>query len=223
MPRLIMFDIDGTLTETNDVDTRCYVQAMSEHLGVAIDSEWSRYRHVTDSGIAAELLERHGRPPGELDQIRARFVALITDALRATPDACTPIPGAADFLRSLRRMPDIVIGLATGAWSESARAKLHHARLDVEDLAFASADDAESRIDIMNACRDRAASRGMPISETIYVGDGIWDAQASQALGWRFIGIAQGIRAEQLRQAGASKVFADFRNPRQVLSELGVR
>ncbi|MDB5318843.1 MAG: Haloacid dehalogenase domain protein hydrolase [Phycisphaerales bacterium] len=223
MPRLIMFDIDGTLTETNDVDTRCYVQAMSEHLGVAIDSEWSRYRHVTDSGIAAELLERHGRPPGELDQVRARFVALITDALRATPDACTQIPGAADFLRSLRRMPDIVIGLATGAWSESARAKLHHARLDVEDLAFASADDAESRIDIMTACRDRAASSGMPISETIYVGDGIWDAQASHALGWRFIGIAQGIRAEQLRQAGASKVFADFRNPQTVLSGLGVR
>jgi beta-phosphoglucomutase-like phosphatase (HAD superfamily) len=75
MLRLIMFDIDGTLTATNDVDTECYARAMSEHLGVSVDSEWSRYRHVTDSGIAGELLERHGRPQIELDVVRARFVS----------------------------------------------------------------------------------------------------------------------------------------------------
>ncbi len=206
MPRLIMFDIDGTLTETDDVDTRCYIQAMSEHLGVAIDSDWSRYRHVTDSGIAAELFEKYGRPLGELDQVRARFIALITDALRVVPDGCTQ---------------GLIVGFATGGWSESARAKLHHAGIDINNLPFASADDAESRIDIMNACRNRAEHRGTPISETIYVGDGIWDAQASQSLGWRFIGIANGVRAGQLRQAGARNVFPDFRDPQAVLAALG--
>ncbi|SRR5258706_9115125 len=221
MPRLIMFDIDGTLTETDDVDTRCYIQAMSEHLGVAIDSDWSRYRHVTDSGIAAELFEKYGRPLGELDQVRARFIALITDALRVVPDGCTQIAGAADFLRSLRQTPGLIVGFATGGWSESARAKLHHAAIDINNLPFASADDAESRIDIMNACRNRAEHRGTPISETIYVGDGIWDAQASQSLGWRFIGIANGVRAGQLRQAGARNVFPDFRDPQAVLAALG--
>src|SRR5258706_15574337 len=108
MPRLIMFDIDGTLTETDDVDTRCYIQAMSEHLGVAIDSDWSRYRHVTDSGIAAELFEKYGRPLGEVDQGRARFIAPITDGLRVVPAGYTQCAGAAELLRSFPQKPGSV-------------------------------------------------------------------------------------------------------------------
>ncbi|MBI3191378.1 MAG: hypothetical protein HYZ36_01850 [Pedosphaera parvula] len=48
---LVIFDIDGTLTETNAVDADCYVRALAEVFGFAdVDTDWSTYPHVTDSG-----------------------------------------------------------------------------------------------------------------------------------------------------------------------------
>ena len=63
MRHLVMFDVDGTLTQSMDADGRCYAQAMAEHLGMEIDTDWSTYRHATDPGIAHELFARAGRPP----------------------------------------------------------------------------------------------------------------------------------------------------------------
>src|SRR5687768_7051363 len=63
--QLVLFDIDGTLTRTEDVDTRCYLCALGEALGTTdIDTDWAKYRDVTDSGIASALWEaRHGALP----------------------------------------------------------------------------------------------------------------------------------------------------------------
>ena len=74
MSHLVMFDVDGTLTLSTEMDDRCYVQAMFEHLGVHIDNDWSHYRQVTDSGIAAELFDRHQRPREEMAAVRNRFI-----------------------------------------------------------------------------------------------------------------------------------------------------
>src|SRR5687767_6645949 len=124
---LIVFDIDGTLTRTNDVDAECYVRAMSEYLGTTIDDNWSCYRHVTDSGIASELFNRHQRPQSEMTAVRQQFISLLVQSLAADADCCREVGGAADFLRRLRGVPDVVLGLATGSWAESAHAKLRHA------------------------------------------------------------------------------------------------
>jgi phosphoglycolate phosphatase-like HAD superfamily hydrolase len=111
--------------------------------------------------------------------------------------------------------------LATGGWGESARTKLRHAGIEFDDFAFTSADDAPARTDIMKACWKCVADRGVPITETVYVGDGVWDAEASRTLGWQFVGIGDGTRAERLKGAGAREVFADFRDHQAVLAALG--
>ena len=220
MPRLLMFDIDGTLTTTNRVDTACYVRAMSEHLGIAIDSDWSRYRHVTDSGIAAELFKTHHRPSAELPVVRRRFIELVEHALRTNPGCCEQVPGAAKFLRGVRCTPGWIVGLATGGWSGSARAKLRQAGIDFDGLPFASADDAEARVEIMKTCRDRAGEAGT-VTGVVYVGDGAWDARASRDLGWGFIGIGQPIRAIREQDAATYPVFSDFIDADAVLHAAG--
>ena len=61
MHHLVMFDVDGTLTQSTAADRSCYAQALSQHLDLQVDTDWSTYRHITDSGIAQELFERCGR------------------------------------------------------------------------------------------------------------------------------------------------------------------
>lgn len=218
MPRLLMFDIDGTLTATNGVDTECYVQAMSEYLGVAIDNDWARYQHVTDSGIASELLKLHGRPMEEVSLLQRRFFELIEQALRSRPQSCEPIAGAAEFVEHVQRSADWVAGLATGGWGESARAKLRRAGIDFQGIPFASADDAEARIDIMKNCLERAEAecRG-ELTGVIYVGDGGWDAKAAKELGWPFIGIGQAIRSIRDCAGDTYPVFKDFSDVKSIL------
>jgi len=169
--RLVMFDIDGTLTATYGSDTDRYARVVSAHLGAPISQDWSSYRNVTDSGIATELLERHGRPASELAVIRERFVEATVDALRVDPGMCREVAGAASLLRFLPQVPGVVVALATGGWDESARAKLRCAGIDIGGLCFASADDARSRTQIMAICHQRCLATGVELQQSVYVGD----------------------------------------------------
>ena len=72
---LAIFDIDGTLTETNAVDEICFVQAFADaHAITEINTNWTEYEYVTDSGIMFQIFdERFGRPPDEDELMRIRL------------------------------------------------------------------------------------------------------------------------------------------------------
>jgi len=48
-----VFDIDGTLTDTMDVDVECYEAAVLAELEVEIPADWPTFNEVTDSAILA--------------------------------------------------------------------------------------------------------------------------------------------------------------------------
>lgn len=215
MQRLVMFDVDGTLTSSTAVDGSSYAQAVAEHLGVQIDTDWSTYRHVTDSGIATELFERQGRgapDPNELNSLRQRFLSLLSAALAADPGSCSEVPGARVLIERLRNEPGLSIAVATGGWKDSACLKLRHAGLPFDGIAFASADDAVSRAAIMTLAYQRAAAQAAVDSfdSVTYVGDRIWDVRAARSLGFRFVGVAADGRTDRLRAAGSVTIIRDF-------------
>lgn len=215
---LVLFDIDGTLTLTEEVDNRCYLCALGEALGTTdIDSDWAKYLHVTDSGIAAALWEaRHGAPPSgrQLDAVRERFVALLEREFAHDSAVCRAVPGAAAILAALVDRAGFAVGLATGGWLESARLKLRHAGLGEREFPLASASDARAREAIMALAAERvAAHRGVPgFTSIVYVGDGVWDVKAARRLGWHFVGVGSGESAARLRREGAQWVIADYRD-----------
>ena len=54
--KIVVFDIDGTLTQTNDADTDCFVRALKDCFALNdIETDWSGYTHSTDAGIMKEL------------------------------------------------------------------------------------------------------------------------------------------------------------------------
>src|SRR5205809_7788634 len=99
--KLVMFDIDGTLTQTFQADEACFVQALREVFGfTGINTDWACYPHCSDSGILEALFQlglgRSPLPP-EISTFQAHFVSLLTAATVVQP--FNPIAGARDFLR----------------------------------------------------------------------------------------------------------------------------
>jgi beta-phosphoglucomutase-like phosphatase (HAD superfamily) len=213
--KLVMFDIDGTLTQTSHADETCFVQALREVFGFTdINTDWASYPHCSDSGILEVLFQtRLGRSPlpAEVSTFQIHFVSLLTAATAIQP--FNPIAGARDFLCSLTSSSAFAVSLASGAWECSARFKLASAGLGLSQIPAAFSDDAHAREAIMQASLGRAAQSRLRDSfdAVIYIGDGVWDARAARNLGFRFIGIArEPARVERLYAEGARYVFDDY-------------
>ena len=100
---LVMFDIDGTLTETMKVDEECFVRSFNDVFGLTdIDTDWSNYPRTTNSGIFHDVFtSRIGQSPTaqEVSRFRQHFVQLLAAASSQSPFA--PVAGADRLLSRL--------------------------------------------------------------------------------------------------------------------------
>jgi len=220
---LVIFDIDGTLTQTKKADEECFVRSLAEVCDFSdVDSDWSRYKHTTDFGIFREIHKtRTGRfpSPNETSRFRQHFVALL--ARSSSEVAFAAVTGAPLLLSRLADSEEYRVALATGAWLDSARLKMGSAGLCYDDYPAASSDDAFDRESIIRLSMQRAAERyGESFACTVYVGDGVWDARACRNVGIPFVGIGIGIRATRLSAEGAVCVFPDFSDTDLFLSSV---
>lgn len=188
---LVVFDVDGTLVESEDFDGILYAQAIRNALKIDVDKDWSGYRHQTDSGILNEVLDRHG-VEGDRSlahgSVRKEFIALVSGYLATRGDRLPEVPGARAFVSRLAAQPDVAVGIATGGWKETAAMKLRAIGLDPDSLSLASGSDAESRVEIMQVA-ETGALAGRAADRKTYFGNRPWDREASRRLGWHFIGI----------------------------------
>jgi phosphoglycolate phosphatase-like HAD superfamily hydrolase len=190
----VVFDIDGTLIDSYDLDERLYRRAvLSETPAVKFRNSWREYRYSTDSGILMEILEEFNLPFNQYyESVRRRFGELVKDHLK-NGGHCKPIPGAVSLLKDLSERPDIRIGVATGGWGHTARMKLEGAGFSELSFPMSSSDDAHSRTEIMEICASRME---FPIERFIYVGDAEWDLLAAKELGWGFIGVGERMKGK---------------------------
>lgn len=193
---LVLFDIDGTLVESYDFDTTCFQAAIKDVLGVAVGPDWSRYGHVTDSGILTEVVEElglHSDGKRIAEEVKEQFVSRVADYISCHD--VLPIPGAYDFLSQLVSRQNDSVAFATGGWAESARMKLDAAGVSFPGIPLASSSDHYSRIEIMRLA-ERLAGNGRYDSRT-YFGDGPWDQKASETLGYNFVSVGNRINSPQ--------------------------
>lgn len=182
----VIFDIDGTLTQSTGFDASCFKNAILEHADVEFKTDWGEYTHVTDSGILNEIIESHSltKFKNEItNRIKASFISNIENHLNVYPVA--EVSGATKFLESLTEIENLSVAIATGGWGETAELKLKSAGISYEKVPLCSANDAESRVDIMKQARLRAGRH--QASSISYFGDASWDKKACADLGWSFI------------------------------------
>lgn len=219
--KLAIFDVDGTLTQTNSVDDECFVQALADVCAVrGINTNWAEYPHATDSGITLHIFqERFGRAPAadELKRLKERFVGLLNERYHSHPALFAEVEGAALALRRLKRESEWAIGVATGCWRASALLKLKVAGIEMDGIPAAFAEDELSREGILQFAVSRALGHygQSGFEKIVSIGDGLWDVRAAEHLGLAFLGVGDAEGEARLRRAGATCVienYADFDN-----------
>jgi phosphoglycolate phosphatase-like HAD superfamily hydrolase len=211
--KLAVFDVDGTLLNNLASEDACFADALSEVMSIpTLNTDWTTYRHVSDAGIATEayrLAYGIDPPPHLLTATVDRFVELLTSANRTRP--LTPVAGAEHLFAALPSL-GWTMAIATGAWKLAAAFKLSACSLPWETVPIATSEDGPARADIVHCARARAESfRGhAAFDKIVSIGDGVWDVETARALKLPFVGVGDGVRAEQLRSAGASRVLSDF-------------
>jgi phosphoglycolate phosphatase-like HAD superfamily hydrolase len=215
--QLVMFDMDGTLTDSFSLDENCYVLAIEQALGLSkVVTEWESYPHTSSSYCLEEIVRRaRGTPPTEAESraVQQRMVEIMSELHRTRGRATAEIPGAAACLRALRER-GYAVALASGDWETTARHKLTTAGIPFADLPTAFCDCSHVRTDIMRTALARASQHyGCATFERIiYVGDAAWDVRACFDLGWPLVAIATGAHAARLQSLGASHVLPDYRD-----------
>ena len=212
---LVVFDVDGTLTDTMGIDHVCFAQAYGELFdGASMDDDFAHYEHVTDVGIFMESFRRSfERDPSaeESASFKARFLELFSTAVARDADSCPAIAGADRIFGALEQR-GLAAALATGSWRQAVTLKLASAGIPLGLAPMACGEDGVSREKILKTAIGRAAElHGVPgFSSVVCVGDGLWDARAASELGHAFIGIGHGAEAKRLREAGAHAVFENY-------------
>ncbi len=184
--KAVIFDIDGTLIESARVDDDLYRQSVIEVLGpVKFRSSLRDYRRVTDSGVLMEVLDDNGLSdiPDPTEPIRTRFVELLGRHIEQH-GPFAEIPGAKEFLEAHRCSEGHAVAIATGGWRLSAMLKLESAGFETGGVPVTTSDDHLDRTGIMTLALSQL---GRDFESVTYFGDGVWDRDASAALGWNFV------------------------------------
>lgn len=83
---LAMFDIDGTLTLSNDLDDAAFLSALDEVFNIReVSTDWATYLQVTDAGIFREICITHLKRIASLSEeaaFRACFMQQLYSSIK---------------------------------------------------------------------------------------------------------------------------------------------
>ena len=224
--KLAIFDIDGTLTNTNSVDDVCFVKALVVAHNISdVNTDWSAYDHTTDSGITRQIFqEKFGRDPetSELEKLKSCFVSLLRREYDSNVSSFLEIAGAKAMLERLRQEPEWTTAIATGSWRDSAELKLKAAKIPFDGIPAAFAEDGLAREEILQWVVSKAlASYHLGgFEKVVSIGDGIWDVRTARRLNFAFVGVGSADKAATLNRAGAKHVIEAFVDYQRLVSFL---
>ena len=210
MPLTAIFDIDGTLVDTNYQHALAWYRAFRQH-GVVMPI-WQIHRAIgIGSDRVVEMLagEQIEHELGET--LRAAEGPLYQEMI----DEVEPMKGAHELLHDLKRTGHAVI-LASSAEEEEAERyiKLLDATEFVDGYTT-SADVQQSKPepDIVHAAIEKAGG-----GAAVMIGDSTWDCKAATRAQLPSIGVLTGGFSEQeLTEAGATIVFNSVEHLREHL------
>jgi phosphoglycolate phosphatase len=224
-PRLVLFDIDGTLLSGGRAARAVFARALTEVFGTCGDIEGFAFEGKLDPTIVHELLVAAGVPDETVLLRRAEALAIYLDRLEAALAVERPVlkPGVAAVLDGVVRGGAAVPALLTGNVERGARIKLSAVGLWDRFAFGAFGDEAPRREELGPIALAKARHLGFPASgeNCVIVGDAPQDVACALALGARVVAVATGkTPAETLAKAGAHVVLPDLSDTSRALEAI---
>ncbi|MEJ8574725.1 HAD-IA family hydrolase [Microbaculum marinum] len=207
-PRLVLFDCDGTLVDSQHVIVTCMTSAFTEHgieaprreqildiVGLSLPEAFERLLHGTGLRGVAALAESY----------KAHF-----RQYRASGPVEPLYPGALDAVLTLAGRREVLLGVATGKSRRGVDAVLGHHDLLKHFVTIQTADDAPSKPHPGMVIQAMSAT-GVEPKDTVVVGDTTFDMAMARSAGAGAIGVGWGYHpAASLPGAGAETVLVSF-------------
>jgi len=216
----VLFDLDGTLVDSVYQHVLAWREAL-EAGGIQL-AIWRIHRQIGMSGglFVNALARETGRTLSSEEVERIHQVH--GQAFKRYASQVRPLPGAQELLAYLTE-----VGVP---WAIATSGRLQSARLSLDLLGISDDVPIITRDMVRHAKPDpdlflaAAEKLGIPIGDSVVVGDSIWDllaAQRARALGVGFL--SGGYGREELERAGAYRVYNDPADLLKHLDEVGVR
>ncbi|MGX9791954.1 HAD family hydrolase [Mycobacterium sp. MMS18-G62] len=204
-PPAVLFDIDGTLVDSNYLHVHAWYRAF-EDAGYQVEA-WRIHRSIGMDGstLLETLAERAD------DDTRSRAKDLHSRYYKETASMLRPLPGAQELLQRVKSL-GLQVVFATSAPDDEL--EILRKVLDSDDIVDAmtsskDVDTAKPKPDIIEVALDRA---GVDATDAVFVGDAVWDVEACERAGVQTIGVLSGgISRGELENAGAKGVFENAR------------
>jgi HAD superfamily hydrolase (TIGR01509 family) len=211
MTRLVIFDCDGVLVDSEPIAVRIDVEMLAE-VGLTMSEEEVIERFVGRSPevILAETEARLGRavPEGWFDRGEARLRELYATELK-------PVPGIAEALEAIADP----VCVASSSAPDNVRYKLELTGL-YERFAgriFSAAEVANGK-PAPDLFLHAASRMGASPSECVVIEDSRYGVEAARAAGMDVFGFAGGLTAAQVLEGPRTVVFEDMRALPQLLA-----
>jgi HAD superfamily hydrolase (TIGR01549 family) len=215
----LIFDLDGTLVDTVYAHVFAWLRALLE-LGIPVDG-WRIHRRIGMSGglFTRAVAREIGRDltNDEADTLQRRHGEVFREIL---PERRT-LPGAIELLADLRRA-GVPHGIATSGRRPEIDRSLEALGIPPETVVVERGDvlRAKPEPDLFLACQERL---GVAVRDCYVVGDAVWDLLAARRAGMLSVGLLTGGYGEdELRAAGAFRVYRDAEELHESLDELGI-
>ena len=226
--RLVLFDIDGTLLNSEGLGRTSMQRALSEVFGSPGNSTY-RYDGKTDKQIVRDVMRMEGHTDEHIDSQMTTLIERYLDGLRQGIESrkfnVRPLDGVPGILAALEAREDVVLGLLTGNVEAGARAKLTAAGINPDRFrvnAFGS--DHEHRPKLPAIAQRRfgeAVGREVSGEKVVVIGDTPADIECGRELGARAIGVASGhYSVAELEKHEPYAVFESLRDTQKVLETI---
>ncbi|MEU4213646.1 HAD family hydrolase [Streptomyces sp. NPDC026206] len=204
VPLAAVFDVDGTLADTNYLHAVTWWEAFHQagHRVAMTD-----IHHTVGMG-SDRLIDRLLGDDRDRDQ-DASISAAHTAVYATWFDRLAALDGAADLLRALAGRGWTVV-LATSA--QGAELQALRRAIDADDAIHdaTSADDVASSKPAPDPVHQALEQAGVPPERALFVGDTVWDVHAAGRAGVGCVALLSGgIARAELEEAGAVAVYRD--------------
>jgi len=207
--KAVIFDVDGTLIDTNDLHTAAWVETF-RHFGVEVDRGDVR----REMGKGGDQLMPCFLPPDMIERMGRNIQRFRVDLFQRNylPQA-RAFPGVRELFQRIRADRHHIV-LASSPKAEEVE---HYKSLaNVADLidGATSADDAEHSKPYPDIFR-AALKHLHPLrpEEAVVVGDSPYDAEAARGADLRMVGVlCGGFDADALYEVGCMAVYRDARD-----------